>query len=87
MDGDRSLKLGDKEIASTFADPLWAERFPPVMTLDQAAALLQVPKATLYDWRSRGLLGACSRKIGKHVRVFRDRLIRLVFNEGLSDET
>ncbi len=85
MDGEQSLKLTDKEIASSFADPHWAERFPPVMTLDQAADLLQMPKATVYDWRSRGLLGSCSRKVGKRVRFFRDRLIRLVFNQGLSD--
>lgn len=30
-----------------------------------------------------GLLKSCSRKMGKHVRFFRDRLIRLLFNEGL----
>ena len=83
MDGDRSLKLSDQEIASTFADPLWAERFPPVMTIEQTADLLQVPKATIYDWRSRGLLGPCSRRVGKYVRFYRDRLIQLVFNQGL----
>lgn len=83
MEGEQSLKLTDKEISSSFADPNWAERFPPVMTLDQAAEMLQMSKATLYDWRSRGLLGTCSRKVGKHVRFFRDRLLRLVFNQGL----
>jgi len=85
MDGDQSLRLTDKEIASSFAGPLWAERFPPIMTLDQAAELLQMSKATLYDWRSRGLLGKCSRKIGKHVRVFRDRLLQQAFNQGITD--
>lgn len=83
MDGDQSLKLTDKEISSSFADPHWATRFPPVMTLDQAAELLQIPKATLYDWRSRDLLNGCSRKVGKHVRFWRDKLILKVFNDGL----
>ena len=82
MDGHQSLRLTDKEISAPFSDPLWAERYPPVMTLDQAAEMLQLPKGTLYDWRSRGLLGSCSRKAGKHVRFFRDRLLRLIFNEG-----
>ena len=39
MDGDGSLKLTDKEIASAFADPLYAQRFPPVLSIEQAAAL------------------------------------------------
>jgi hypothetical protein len=83
MDGDSSLRLTDKEIALSFSDPLWAERFPPVMSVPQAAELLDVPVATIYDWRSRGLLGKCSRKFGKHVHFFRDRLVQQVFNEGL----
>jgi hypothetical protein len=86
MAGDTNLKLTDKEIGSTFSLPLWAEKFPPVMTIDQTAELLQIPVATIYQWRSRGLLGRCCRKIGKHLRFYRDRLIKKVFNEGLFDE-
>jgi excisionase family DNA binding protein len=84
MDG--SLKLTDKEIASPFAVPVWAERFPPILTVDQAADLLQVPKQTIYDWRSRGLLGSCCRKVGKHLRFYRDRLIEKAFNEGITND-
>ena len=47
------------------------------------ARLLQVPKATIYDWSSRGLLRGCGRKVGKHLRLFRDRLITKIFNDGL----
>lgn len=78
-----SLRLSDREIAAAFSEPRWAERFPPVLTLVQAAELLQVPLQTLYQWRSRGLLGHCSRKVGKHVRIYRDRLLKQVFNEGI----
>lgn len=85
MDGDASLRLTDREIASTFADPVWSLRFPPVLTVGQVADLLQVPKDTIYQWRSRGLLGNCSRRVGKHVRFYRDRLIKQVFNEGIND--
>jgi excisionase family DNA binding protein len=77
------MKLTAQEVAAMFADPQWAAKFPPVLTIDQAAELLQVPKLTIYDWRSRGLLDACSRKVGKHVPLFRDKLVSLVFNEGL----
>lgn len=66
-------------------DPNLASRFPPVLTTDQAAELLQVPKATLYDWSSRGLLKGCARKVGKHLRFFRDRLLLKIFNEGIHE--
>jgi excisionase family DNA binding protein len=86
MDGDGNLKLTDREIVCCFADPVCAQRFPPVLTIEQAAQLLQVPVQTVYQWRSRGLLGPCCRKIGKHLRFYRDRLIKKAFNEGLTDE-
>ena len=54
-----------------------------MLSVDQAARLLQVPKATIYDWSSRGLLRGCGRRAGKHLRIFRDRLLTRVFNEGL----
>ena len=81
---DERLDLTDREIASAFSDPHWAVRFPPVLSADQAAELLQIPKQTIYDWRSRGLLSGCCRKVGKHLRFFRDRLLKKVFTEGVS---
>lgn len=83
MSEPSSLKLSDREIAAAFSDPRWAEKFPPVLTLKQTAELLQVPLQTLYQWRSRGSLRHCSRKLGKHVRVYRDRLLKQAFNEGI----
>lgn len=80
---DVGLKLLDKEIAAAFATGPWADQFPPILTLDQASKLLGVPKNTLYGWRSRGLLSDCCRKVGKHLRFFRDRLIKHLFNEGI----
>lgn len=89
MDGTHSLKqsldLSPAEIAAAFSDPVDAERFPPILTPQQAAELLQVPLDTIYQWRSRGLLDRCSRKVGKHVRFVRNRLIALLFNEGLTN--
>ena len=78
------LRLSRVEIASAFADPNWASQCPPVLSVEQAARLLQVPKATIYDWSSRGLLCGCGRRVGKYLRLFRDRLIVRIFNEGLT---
>lgn len=83
---DVGLALSPKEVASAFADVNWANRFPPVLSVDQAAELLSVPKGTVYLWSSRGLLRGCGRRVGKHLRFFRDRLLHKVFNEGLSNE-
>jgi hypothetical protein len=86
MDGDDSLGLTDQEIASWFADPLWAKRFGPILGLEQAAEMLDTPPGTLRDWRSRGRLHGCCRRVGKRVLFVRDRLIKRVFNEWLMNE-
>jgi len=83
-DMDASMKLTSTEIDAAFADPHWAAKFPPIMTIQQAAELLQIPVATLYDWRSRGVLTGSCRKVGKHLRFFRNRLVQRVMNEGIS---
>ncbi len=75
-----SLRLTPSELSSPFANTEWGTKYPPVLTVDQAAELLQVPKATIYDWSSRDLLRGCSRRVGKHLRFFRDRLLQRIFN-------
>jgi excisionase family DNA binding protein len=80
---DDGLNLTAAELARCFSDPVWSARFPPILGVDQVAQLLQVSKATVYDWSSRGLLKGCCSRVGKHLRFFRDRLLLRVFNEGL----
>ena len=77
------LGLTAGEIAAAFQGSKWAESYSPVLTVDQAAELLQVPKATLYQWSSEKRLRGCSRRLGKHLRFFRDRLLAYVFNNGI----
>jgi len=79
------LNLPDKELAQFFAEPHWAVRFPPILTVDQAAGLLQVPKQTIYDWSSRGLLDGCKAKVGKHLRLARNRLLQKIFNGDFNE--
>ena len=54
-------------------------RFPPVLNVTQAAELLGVSVKTIYDWSSKGRLRRCSRRRGKRLYFWRDRLIREVF--------
>jgi hypothetical protein len=77
------LGLTAREIASSFAEPGWAVKYPPILSVHQAAQLLQVSPHTIYAWSSQGFLKGCGRRIGKHLRFFRDRLVSKVFNEGL----
>lgn len=83
MSGNKKLSLTSREISAPFQEGVYAEKYPPILTIDQAAELLQIPVGTLRDWRSRGLLGNCCARIGKHIRFYRDRLIKTVFDDGL----
>lgn len=82
---DESLNLSDQELAQAFSDPAIAAKFPPILNINMAAELLLVPVGTLRDWRSRGLLSSCSRRAGREIRFFRDRLIKQVFNQGIGE--
>jgi excisionase family DNA binding protein len=81
MKDDSGFKLSDAEIARALDN--CADEFPPILTLAQAAKLLQVPLGTIRYWRSCGRLGSCSRKVGAHVRVYRDLLVKQAFNHGI----
>jgi len=67
------------DAAACFDDPHWAARYPPILNVDQAAALLQIPKATVYAWSSQGRLDRCKARAGKHLRLHRDRLVQHLF--------
>lgn len=77
---DATPKYTAKELAGWFNDPELTNRFPPLLTPEQAAELLQVPLQTIYDWSSRGQLDGCKAKVGKHLRLARDRLLDHFFN-------
>ena len=75
--------LNTKEIAAIFADPIWAARFPLLLTVDQAAELAQIPKATIYSWSSQGRLDLCKVRVGKYVRFLRNEFYLLIANGEL----
>ncbi len=75
--------LTAKEVVAMFTDPAEAAKFPPVLTVEEAAQLVRVPTQTVYGWSSQGLLKGCSRKVGRHLRILRDKFVLKVFNEGL----
>jgi hypothetical protein len=77
--------LTREEVDSAFAHALWAERYPAVLTLRNAAELVQLPESTIRDWRSRQLLRPCSVNVGRQVRIYRNEYLQLLF-KGLNSE-
>jgi len=75
----RKRKLSSIEIAQAFAEGQGAQ-FPPILTVEQLADLLQISTKTLYEWIAKDRLAGAFRKRGKHILVWRDRVIDIVFN-------
>lgn len=69
-----SLRLSKAEIATA------AQGSPPVLSVEQAAKLIGVPKKTIYEWSSAGRLDLCARRRGKRLFIVRDRFLSEVFN-------
>ena len=76
-----STKLTANEIQQSFRDSDWEQRFPPILNVEQAAELAGVPKKTIYEWSSRGVLKGCANRFGRRLRILRDRFIQLLFEE------
>ena len=75
----RKPTVSPSEIAKAFADGTGAQ-FPPIMTVDQLAALLQISRKTVYEWAEKGRLDGAFRKRGKHILIWRDRALDILFN-------
>ncbi|MBX9581063.1 MAG: helix-turn-helix domain-containing protein [Gemmataceae bacterium] len=71
--------LDPSEIARPFVGEL-AERFPPILSPGQLAELLGKSPKTVYEWLARGRLDGAFRKRGKHVLLWRDRALDILFN-------
>jgi excisionase family DNA binding protein len=57
-----------------------ADRFPAILAPAQLAQLLGLSVKTIYEWIAKGRLDGAFRKRGKHVLIWRDRAIDLLFN-------
>jgi hypothetical protein len=79
MGSDLHLKLD--EIAAAFATEDLRRAFPPILNVPQAALLLGgLSSKTIYLWVAEGRLNGCFRKRGKHILLWRDRLLDRIFN-------
>ena len=79
MVSTRRRPLSNDEIAQAFAGP-GGERYGPILTPGQLAELAGVSAKTIYDWLAKGRLDGAYRKRGKHVLLWRDRALHILFN-------
>jgi len=75
----RTRKLSREEISHAFASGPGA-RFPPILTVKQLAEAMQISTKTVYEWIAKGRLDGTFRKRGKHILLWRDRVIEIIFN-------
>ena len=80
MVSSRKQPLRKEEIAHAFHGPA-GEAFPVILSPGVLSALLGVSVKTIYDWIARGRLDGAFRKRGKHILIWRDRAIDILFNE------
>lgn len=77
----KDAAISREEIRQSFDGP-WGERFGPILSVPQFAELFGESPHTVRDWFRQGRFGAAARKIGKHIRIFRDRAIVELFKEN-----
>lgn len=75
----RNAILSTAEIRHPFEGD-WGERFPPILSPAGLAKLLGLSPKTVYEWISKGRLDGAFRKRGKHVLLWRDKALDLIFN-------
>lgn len=75
-----SIGLQPDEIIKAFAMDDVHHRFPPVLSVPQAADLLGRPADTIRLWITQGKLKGAVRKRGKAYFIWRDRLIKAIFD-------
>jgi excisionase family DNA binding protein len=75
----RKRPLRPEEIARPFTGEA-GKVHPVILSPQQLAELLGLSVKTVYEWIARGRLDGAFRKRGKHVLIWRDRAIDLLFN-------
>ncbi len=76
-----SINLKPSEIERAFdAGEDLRPQFPPILSPEQVGRMLGCARATVYQWIAQGRLDGTFRKRGKHVRLWRDRVLDRFFN-------
>jgi hypothetical protein len=74
----RNRPLTRDEIRKAFADS--GVGWSPIVSPKDLAKVLRLSVKTIYQWGEDGRLDGTFRKRGKHILIWRDRAIDLLFN-------
>ena len=53
----------------------YRQKYPPLISVEQASDIANVPVKTIYHWSSTGQLDLCKTRKGKRLRISRDCLV------------
>lgn len=71
-------KLTEEEIRRAFQGTA-GDLYPPILSPLQLAHLSGLSVKTIYEWIAKGRLDGAFRKRGKHVLIWRDRAVEVLF--------
>ena len=74
----RNRPLNREEIRQAFADV--ASSASPIISPRQLSQIIGISVKTIYEWIAKGRLHGAYRKRGKHVLLWRDRVLEIIFN-------
>ena len=72
--------LDEAEIRQAFSSGKWADEFPPILNVAQAARLAHMSEGTIYNWSSKRLLTGCASRKGGRLLIWRDRFVKHLFS-------
>ena len=75
----QQTKLSIEEIHQAFSGKM-GDQFQVILSPSQLASLLGLSRKTVYEWIAKGRLNGAFRKRGKHILIWRDRVIDFLFN-------
>jgi excisionase family DNA binding protein len=75
----RQRQLSKEEIARAFSTAA-SEPCPAILSPRELAALVGISVKTVYEWIAQGRLDGAFRKRGKHILLWRDRAVDILFN-------
>ncbi len=75
----RKNMLTQGDLTAPFAGEI-GDRFPVILSVQELADLLGLSPKTLYEWIAKKRLDGAFRKRGKHILIWRDKVLDLLFN-------
>ncbi len=76
--------MNDENIKKLLDD--YARRYPPLLSVQQAMEIADVPAGTIYTWSSLGQISECKSRVGKRLRIGRDCLVWFLLSGGGTEE-